>query len=459
MNLRQALLGFFGGDTSGSAAPHPPAAKDVQPQATHDPGLTGFAKRLEQLLGEKRALLSGNIHLIGLSRIRSEFGDDWPRVAGRAEELTQKEIQRALGPEDIFTPYDDLSFLIIFANLTTEQAQLRCHEISEEIGRKLLGENFSPEASEVKNGVFEVDGSLIFNAIRKKDLLSNLTGRIDSEVLAPSAATDPLDPLGRQEGMPDLSQYNLDKTQALASIRVLYQPMWNMRRKVVANYFGVASAISLFGDQLWDDAVRRNYSGVISSAELDVFVAHTVLRDAAKYLSEGQRAFIGWPVHYETLASRSSRDSYIQLCRALPEAIRNLLVLELDGLPAGVPTSRVLEMGTILRPYCRGLLVRVPADYRRFDVFAGASITGVGFSLSGNAANDGRRIALMERFVDMASRAGLRSYVHGLTSRAQVLAAAAAGFEWVNGLALDQPSEKLGQVRRFDLTEIYTSLK
>jgi len=457
MNLRQAFRDFFGGEETGAAMHHPPSAKSGQAQATHDPGLTNFAKRLEQLLGEKRALLSGNIHLIGLSRIRAEFGEDWSRVAARAEEIAHKEIQRALGPEDIFTPYDDLSFLIIFANLTTEQAQLRCHEISEEIGRKLLGDNFSAEASEVKNGVFEVDGSLIFNAIRKKDLLASLSGRLEEESEAvPAAHPGPLD---RQEGMPDLSQYNLDKTQALASIRVLYQPMWNMRRKVVANYFGVASAISLFGDQLWDDAVRRNYSGVVTSAELDVFVAQIVLRDVAKYISQGQRAFIGWPVHYETLASRISRDSYIQLCRALPDAIRNLLVLELDGLPIGVPTSRVLEMGTILRPYCRGLLVRVPADYRRFDVFAGASITGVGFSLSGNPASDGRRIALMERFVEMASRAGLRAYVHGLTSRAQVLAAVAAGFEWVNGVALDQPSDKLGAVRRFDITEIYTGLK
>lgn len=418
-------------------------------------------RRLDRILWQRRSILSGNIHLVGLQKIRNRIGDEWPRIAERAQDIAQKAIQRACGAEDVFTRYDELSFLIIFANLSTEQAQLRCLEIAEEIGRKLLGDNFVAEAAEVSSGVFEADGSLVFNAISKPDLIQRLIAekekKLDAapggEVAEQSATADEngdADP-----GMPDFSFAQLDKTKALASIRIQYRPMWNLKQKVIANYFAAATGENLFGRRISDSALREELASALSNAEFDMFVARSALRDLAVGVTKGNRVLMSWPIHFETLAARTGREAYIALCREIPDQVRQLLVFELDGLPDGVPQSRLLDIMAALKPFCRGIMVRVPADFHNFSVMTGLGLTGVGFSLSGYAPGDEQRIKLMNDFVDHATRIGLRCYVHGIASRAQALAAIAAGFDWIDGDPVNQAADLPGPMIRFNIDDLY----
>ncbi len=430
------------------------AVADMLDMEKPSPAFRALIDRLWRALGEQRSVLSGNIHMVGLHRIRERVGEDWPRIAERANEMAQAAIRRACGPDDLFLAYDELSFLIIFANMSREQAQLRCIEIVEDITRRLLGEGAPAEVTEISTGMFEADGSLIFSAINKNDLVAKLTG---AHVPVPSddAGAAGAVPDG---AAPDFSVFQFGREQALASIRVVYQPMWNMRHKAIVSYFATASARNVFSKDLWDDMVRHSFSHLLSPVDVDILVAHAALRAFAKRINQGTRILVGWPVHYETLATRNYRAAFIDFCREIPEGVRQLTIMELDGLPEGVPNSRVLEIVGVLRPFCRVVIVRVPADFRRFEVFHGSRIGGVGFSLSGLPARDSQRMALMNRFVGDASRAGLRSYVHGLNSRAQALAAATAGFEWLNGAAVGEPTSDLGQMRRFDIADLYRDL-
>ncbi len=437
-----------------------PSAGNVVDAEHSQPAFRDLVSRLWKALGEQRSVLSGNIHMVGLHRIRDRLGDDWPRIAERANEMALKSIQRACGPDDLHIAYDDLSFLIIFSNLSKEQAQLRCIEIVEDITRRLLGEGVSPEATEIRTGVFEADGSLIFTAINKNDLVAKLTGQYtqDTQTAEPDDQATAEVEAEAATGRPDFSAFQLDRQKALASIQVLYQPMWNLRHKAIVSYFATASARNVFSKNLWDDMVRRNFSHVLTSLEVDIFVAHMALRTFTNRIANGPRIMVGWPVHFETLANRTSRNAFMEFCREIPEGIRQLLIMEVDGLPEGIPNSRVLEIVGVLRPFCRVLIIRVPVEFKRFDSFNGSRIGGIGFSLSGLPSRDSQRMAMMDRFVGNASRAGLRSYVHGLNTRAQLLAAATAGFDWVNGAAVGEPSEDLGQMRRFEIADIYRDL-
>lgn len=421
-----------------------------------------FLNRLDRILQQRRSVLSGNIHLIGLQKIRQHLGEsEWQRVARRAQDITQKAIQRNCGPDDVFSRYDELSFIIIFSALTVEQAQLRCHEIAEEIGRKLLGENFVAEATEVSTGVVETDGSLVFSAVNKQDLMKRLmAGKAESgsSTSGPAASeAEAADPYSDAE-MPDFSFAQYDKTAALASIRVMYRPMWNLRLKVIANYFASASGDNIFGKRIWDTDLRQEFAGSLSAAEFDIFVARHALRDLSNGIAQGNRVLLCWPVHFETLAGRSSRNAYIQLCREIPDAVRKLLVFELDGLPEGAPQSRLIDIRSALSPFCRSLLVRLPPDFRNFGQMANMGLGAVGFSLSGHQASDDHRIQLMNDFVERATQAGLRCYVHGVANRAQALAAMAAGFEWIDGEAVERPSDLPGVMMRFSIADLYRDL-
>lgn len=419
-----------------------------------------FTERLNRILWQRRSILSGNIHLVGLQKIREQLGVEWLRIADRAQDVAQKTIQRYCKQDDIFTRYDELSFLIIFADLTAEQAQLRCHEIGEEIGRRLLGENFAAEATEVSTGVFETDGSLVFSAVNKGDLLRRL---LSEEVIA--SATTPTEG-ARTEGkpeeqigsLPDFSFAQIDSTKALASMDIMYRPMWNLRHKAITTYCATAGAINVFGDQLWDTSLRREFEDVLSPAEFDIFVARRALRDMAAGVSRGQKVQLCWPVHFETIAGRVGRNAYIDLCREIPDAVRQLLILELDGMPEGTPQSRLLDVVAVLKPFCRGLLVRLPWDFRQFGRLAGNGLIGVGFDLSAAPRGDAERIRIMNEFAASATKTGLRCYAHGLKSRSQALSALAAGFEWINGDAVERMVDLPGQMMRFNLDDLYRTI-
>jgi len=450
MSIGDLLKGLFSDD-----APPRPRPASAAAAGNVEPVLNDLTERLNKMLWNRRAILSGNIHLLGLSRIKEHVGSDWPRIAERAQDIAHKAIQRVCTPDDVFTRYDELSYLVIFANLTKDQAQLRCVEIAEDIARRLLGDNFVDEAAEVSTGVFETDGSLIFNAISKQDLIKKLTGQLSSRASVQKGSGGSEE----EETEPSFDQFQMDKTKALASLRVLYQPMCNLRHQVVANYFAVATATNVFGATIWDTAVRAEFAAVLSSTEFDVFVARNVMRDLGGHMAKGIRILMGWPVHFDTLATRANREAYFEVCREIPETIRQLLVLELDGLPEGVPNSRLLELTTVMKSFCRTIIVRVPADFRRFEVFQGCNLGAVGFSLSGVSATDAQRISLMNKFVEAASRAHLKAYVHGLSSRAQVLAAVTAGFEWIDGVAVEKPVQAPGQMHRFSVEDLYRDLE
>ncbi len=461
MALGDYLRSLFGDDT-----PDIPDANRERraPSRTDTAQTDALLNKLDRMLWERRAVLSGNIHLVGLQKIRAHVGDsEWRRISDRAQDIAQKTIQRYCGPDDVFTRYDDLSFLIIFSALTVEQAQLRCHEIADEIARRLLGENFVAEASEVSTGVFETDGSLLFNVVNKKDLIQRLTA--ENPFAGPGAPTNreapadatPADTLAEEE-LPGFSFAQYDKATALATIRIMYRPMWNLRHKAIANYFVTASGENIFKKRITDSALREEYSRILSPAEFDIFVARSALRDLSNGIAQGNRVLLCWPIHFETLASRANREAYINLCRDIPDPIRQLLIFELDGLPDGAPQSRLIDMRSALAPFCRNMIVRLTHDFRNFGQMAGIGLGGVGFSLSGHTASDEARIQMMNDFVERAAQVGLRCYVHGLSNRAQVLSAIAAGFEWVDGEGVYRPSDLPGRMIRFNLDDLYRGL-
>lgn len=416
------------------------------------PELDNFSQQLNQLLLQQRSILSGNIHLVGLSRIRERLGLEWPRIADRAQDVALKVIQRMCRPTDVFTRYDDLSFIIIFSDLSFDQAQLRCHEIGDEIGRRLLGEQFAAEATDVSTGVFENDGSLVFTAVDKDELIKRLTSGV-SKAPTPEEAVAKTD-----SDIPDFAFAQIDREKALASMEVMYRPMWNLRHKAIANYFATAGAVNVFGDRLWDTALRREYNGVVSTMEFDIFIARRALRDMAAKVAQGQKVLLGWPVHFETLGSRTGRQGYVDLCRAIPDAVRQLLILEVDGIPEGTPQSRLLEIIAVIKPFCRGQIIRVPYTFRNFGHLTGTGLNGVGFDLSVTPKSDTESIKILNDFATAADKVGLRYYAHGVTTRAQALAALSAGYEWIDGDAVNQMTDLPGLMTRFNIQDLYGDL-
>lgn len=448
MAIREKIKQLFGTDAApGRARPKGGAALQVAQDMA--PELDRLIESLTRLSAEKRTILSGRLNMVGLQNIRAMIGDDWPRIAARAQDIALRAIQKSCGPDDIYSRYDELAFIILFGNLTPEQAQLRCHEISEEIGRKLLGERFSAEACEVSTAVVESDGSLLFSASTKADLLGRLLQQDEADDV-PAAEPD-----SAEEA--EISFPTMDAAGALASIRLRYRPMWNVRHKAIANYLALPEA-SVYGRVQSDGMLRIEYDSILTPVEFDSHVARSALAAFGPSVAQGQRVLMSWPVHFETLATRKSRQDYLEVYRTVPDALRQLLILELEGLPEGVPQSRLLDVTTAIRPICRRFVFRVAPELRNFSALAGMGTDGVGLNLAGSPTDDTRRIATLNAFAVEAAKVRLRCYVHGLSSRAQALAALVAGFEWIDGEAVEKTLDLPGPMMRFDLDDLYRAV-
>ncbi|MBN9497300.1 MAG: hypothetical protein J0H39_11155 [Alphaproteobacteria bacterium] len=451
------VLGFRTDSHSQNAAQEQPSLQ--KENASSNPALgADFLKRLNQIHGEQRSILSGKIQLVGLEKIRDRLGPDWPRNAEKAQVIANHCIRRSLSADDIYVRYDELRFLIVFANLSREQAQVKCLRIAEEIGQRLLGEDFDASATQVETGVFESDGSLVFSALNKSDLISRLEGAgapSSASTSEPSttAQTQPAPPLP-QPPTPDFSIARIDKAKALSLIRIDYRPMWSLKQKAITTYFASTTAVSVFGRSLRDDEVRQEFASVVSTLEFDSFVTRSALSGLTEALSHGSRMMLCWSIDFETIATRQTRHDYLAICQEIPEPIRKLLILEINHLPIGVPQSRLVEVIINLRTYCRAIFIRVPPDFRRCAAIAASGAFAAGFSLNTGGTEE-EKIRHINEFAEQCTKFGLRSYIRGVPSRAQVLAALAAGIDYIDGPAVAKPSELPGAMRRFEIDEIY----
>jgi GGDEF domain-containing protein len=99
-----------------------------------------FENRLSELTEDQKPGSAGKMSLFGLDDIKAELGDRWESMAERARLVAEQVISRRMAPNDVYAPFDEDSFLILFADLSEEQAAIKLTVIANEVHERLLGE-------------------------------------------------------------------------------------------------------------------------------------------------------------------------------------------------------------------------------------------------------------------------------------------------------------------------------
>ncbi len=391
------------------------------------------------------APLAGRVNFIGLSKIREKLGDRWERVAERADDITRRAIERRLTAADVYTRYKELHYLIIFAHLPREQAQLKCALIAEEITKRLLGEDIAPDLLEVKTMISPLGDALELEDVPRIESLAARLAEGDTAVTAepgPRTAQPPDEDDTWWEAESPAS------ADALSGVTFVYRPMWDVRHKAITTY--ACTPVPNPGESqlhVSDPSVLRR---------LDALVQRRVITDLRKAVKANKRMMLTLPVHFETLAAVASRNEYIELCRrGIPPEGGRLLVFELVGVPDGLPQSRLLDLSAMLRRFGRSVLLRSPVTRTMFRPAAETGIAAVGIEAPGDSVPEARQIQDMERFAAAAGRTGLTTYVHGLPTISLTTAAIAAGFDFVDGDVLTSVVERPQHVYGFEMTQLF----
>ncbi len=328
-----------------------------------------FEDQLKAMLQQSghRALLSGRVNFIGLQKVKERYGSGWERIADRAERMARTIIERHLVSGDIYTGINGLTFVIVFATLTPERAKVKCLAIADAITKALLGEQ-GGDLLEIKTAVTRVDGTLGLESISFTDqLCASLEGAeelqfTEAPARAPRPALPAAPPPAGKAPPPALpapppagKAPRPPRLDPLANLRFLYRPIWDRPRNVVSGYLCAAQVLSTDGSTVLGDAEALIEGDVDDRARLDERIRERALRDLAALFHEGRKLLVTLPVHFETLSAVGRRRDYLAaIDRELVDGAAKYLMIEIAGVPAGVPPARLVEAhGCAARPMPR----------------------------------------------------------------------------------------------------------
>jgi len=399
-----------------------------------------FVDALRALAGASGTspLLAGRISVIGLDRVRKRFGRRWLHVAERVHRATRRAIGRHLSPRDLFTLWRETSYILLFANLTPEQATATCRLIADELGKALLGEE-GAEWLEIKTTVANLAGGLEFTDLPSVDQL--------------------IHEAKRQPAQPKPNQVTLEwaeaekKQEAPLKQQFAFRPMWDPARNVLSMYLCIPASTMGKPQQIWDETASRTLDDLL---RFDLAMAERVLVELDAMHSDGRQLLITLPVHFESLSTAGHRGHYVQmLATRLTPAIGQFLVIELVGLPDGIVTSRLLEMVTTLMKCSRAVVARLRVDENNVSSFQTAGLRAVGCDLSGHSLSESALLQHMNRFNRNAARAKLRTYVRGVRTISLAAAAVGAGFSFIDGDIIASAVKRPECAVEFGLQDMY----
>lgn len=419
-------------------------------------------QRLSAMLDGTERIIGGGLQLLGLDRIKASLGDAWPRRREHIFEAASRIISQHLAPQDLLLRVAETQFLIMFSNIDPDRAKLKCGMIAKAISDRFEGES-DLSAIEVLSVVKEIDGTVRLQKDRMEDLIAQLmageAGNSTSGLAAgglhasapPNGITPVLDRSKEDDPFACFEELTVDR------VGFEFREMLDPKRQTLSSFRAVPFWIGSLGRRYEDYRLLDAFSGAPGEfiPQLDRRQIEFTVRAMAAYFSKRQRAVFVASVHFYSLAHLPSRMALATLLSRIPSDFAQYLVLSIDGLPEGVPTSRVSEFVATLKPHCRQVMISIGIDAGTIGLTSGTGVYGVTIDASRAFGREGQVIRRINGFAAQAERLGLKVGVRGIRSSSVLLACVAAGLEWIEGPTIGDPWADPPPAARFSWIDWY----
>lgn len=312
-----------------------------------------------KLLQRQELVVSGRLQLLGLGKIKQRMGRRWPGMQKIIYEVCDETIKKFLSAGDVFIRYKDDNYMLLFANSSEEEIEIKVMLIAGEIKRQLFDyDEF--EGLEISNQVAHLSAkSMQSNALpfpesihhafkcsppqKQQDSIFDDSG--DEPDLSKIKSTDvaAFADEGRRIGDLDLG---VDE-HAAGSVDVQYMPVWDQYKKRLISFLCLA-----VHPQYPDIDPVKGYQMLctnlsdIQRGALDMSVLGNVLLWMGKNKDDVLNFGIICPVHYRTLARMDTAGGYKKICQQIdPSMKQNMLFMVLD-----VPSAPWLSLSQVVSP-------------------------------------------------------------------------------------------------------------
>jgi len=376
-----------------------------------------FVNHVERALGSKDTIPVGALHVVGFAKLRERVGDQWDQLQKHLHELAAKILEARLPSGSTYVPYGD-SYLLVLPEMPEQEARSLCAMFANELERQLLGEENTGHI-EVRSAVRMVD--------REEVAQNGLAERVLEDIV------------DGDEDKPPLPEQ---------PIRLVYQPLMDVRKEIVSAFLCIPSRISRYGRLMLGDEALVSPSGEPDIGKLDRNSVNKAIKDLILMHEEGKKFFLVIPVHFETLAGQVSRTAYYDLCKTLPSNLRQFALYEILDFPDGVPSGRVREVASLLKHYGRAVFARTAPDAASLGAIKEGGCIGAGFDATDVGTGLG---PVLQRYGAAAERASLRSFVHNVRAPAAARVAVESGFSFVGGDVVGPIAERPRNVYRLSV--------
>lgn len=377
---------------------------------------------------------AGKIHMLDLAALKARLGAKWERMSDPVRLFFEAAIKRGLGPGDTFVHLDELSYLVMFRDLTAAQAELRCASIAEEVCKRLFGEN--GEQIALRNLVGHVDFASLPRDIDRNDALNAMLERHGKEAIVsadPSrTARHSVEEIGARIFRLGFSNDSGTHRVALRDISFVYRPLWDTVKQVVLTYLCQPTLAAIQNAE-----TRPAYGFCVAEGEddqaaLDVLVLQECINRATRLNSAGLRVLLAVPVHFTTIARPRFWMTYAAAYRQIPTDVLRDLAFVVFGTDQGVPNIRLAQELPKLSRGTHHVFCMIDHCESAGTQFAKTGAYAIGSTL--NAREPEKQIfEKLNVLARQAKEAGAESFALGVNSTSVVLNAINSGIRYLEG--------------------------
>ena len=367
---------------------------------------------------------AGKLHLLDLADLKKQMGDRWTRMADPVERFFEGAVRRNLGPGDTFMRQGELSYILLFQNLSPEEAQIKCRAISEEVCERLFGDQIKSASLRTLVVALGPD-ALAGNAI--SGALDDLLERKGREVIIQVTASKGPAPAA-MSGTPKAADDDAD--EALSTF--LYRPLWDATKNVVLTYLcqGAGGAEVRMGPSARGPAWTEG-----RQAELDLGVLRECAARTAQLHQSGLRILCGVTVDLATISHSRLWTSYSRELRTVPSTASRDFAFFVTGIDSGVPNIRLAQELPKLTRLSHQIFCIIEGRGYAGTRFARTGTHAIGITLPPGEA-EAFSMARIAELAQQAGDAGLAAFVFGVSSTSIMLHALGLGIRYLEGDAV-----------------------
>jgi hypothetical protein len=282
-------------------------------------------------------LTSKNLNLISLEAIRTSFGPRWPAKRDIIWNQVERFLRHQFRGDDLVMKLDEVTALVAQPSCSKFAAQTRCAQVAQDLIQFFLGDGAAGGVG-VQTVEQVTDEGVVGRPLPAPQMRAALMGR-DPSVWAREVA-GPLPRLVRQGR-------DLEVIAELAPLLALHAA------KADVGYAVETQAI----DKSTGRALTRGERLTLLSSDmtgLDLKVLRAAF-EKRRQLPNAPAPIVA-PVSQTTLTNSTLRYALFQAVGQLTPAERQSFIWEIVDLEPGAPQGRLVELVTLARPMCRGVI-------------------------------------------------------------------------------------------------------